>query len=289
MDSSELVLYFDGRCPLCVAEIRRLAAWNTRHRLAFVDIAEPGFDPAPLGVDLPALNRELHARLPDGRMLTGMDSILAAYTLVGRRWLVWPLRVPAMRDAFAPLYRRIARNRHAVSSWLGYHAEAHCEGPACRIGKAAENTTADRPASDNARRIVVRWMYAAAIVHLLVGMAVPWLAGAPFVDAYHRGIELHFWAGAAPEPARAQQIWWMSLIGATVQCASVWMLALVHLGNRLRKRETWGWLLAGVLIWAPQDMLFSLQARVWGHVAIDAAALVAMIPPLVWLLTRDTA
>ena len=44
---------------------------DARHRLAFVDIAEPGFDPAPLGVDLPALNRELHARLPDGRMLTG--------------------------------------------------------------------------------------------------------------------------------------------------------------------------------------------------------------------------
>ena len=48
---------------------------DARHRLAFVDIAEPGFDPAPLGVDLPALNRELHARLPDGRMLTGLDSI----------------------------------------------------------------------------------------------------------------------------------------------------------------------------------------------------------------------
>lgn len=147
---------------------------------------------------------------------------------------------------------------------------------------------APRPSTDNACRIVVSWMYAAAIVHLLVGVAVPWLAGAPFADAYHRGIELHFWAGAAPEPARAQQIWWMSLIAATVQCASVWMLALVHLGNRLRKREVWGWLLAGLLIWAPQDMLFSLQAHVWGHVAIDAAALAAMVPPLVWLLRRDT-
>lgn len=288
MGSNELVLYFDGRCPLCVAEIRRLGARNTRHRLAFVDIAEPGFDPAPLGVDLPALNRELHARLPDGRMLTGVESILAAYTLVGRGWLVWPLRVPAVRDALAPLYRRFARNRHAVSRWLGYHAEAHCDGPACGIGNAVENTGADRPARDNMRRFVVSWMYGAAIAHLLVGVAVPWLAGAPFVDAYHRGIELHFWAGAAPAQARAQQIWWMSLIGATVQCASVWMLALVHLGNRLRKREVWGWLLAGLLVWAPQDMLLSSQAHVWSHVAIDIAALIAMVPPLVWLWRRDT-
>ena len=261
---------------------------DARHRLAFVDIAEPGFDPAPLGVDLPALNRELHARLPDGRMLTGLDSILAAQALTGRRWVVRLLRVPVVRGALAPLYRRFARNRHAASRWLGYRAEAPCDAAACREGseRAAEHPT-DRPARDNVRRIVVTWMYGAAIAHLLVGIAVPWVAGAPWLDAYHRVIELHFWTGTAPDPARAQQIWWMSLMGATVQCASVWMLALVHLGNRLQKREVWGWLLAGLLIWAPQDMLFSLQAQVSGHVAIDAAALVAMVPPLVWLWRRD--
>ncbi len=240
MESSELVLYFDGRCPLCVAEIRRLGARDARHRLAFVDIAKPGFDPAPLGVDLPALNRELHARLPDGRMLTGIDSILAAYTLLGRDRIVWLLRVPAMRAVFAPLYRRLARNRHAVSHWLGYRAETCCEGGACGIGGDAESAAANRPAHDTSRRIVVRWMYAAAIVHLLVGAAIPWIAGASSLDTYHRDIEWHFWTGTAPVAARAQQVWWLSLIAATVQCASVWMLALVHLGNRLRKREVWG-------------------------------------------------
>lgn len=132
-------------------------------------------------------------------------------------------------------------------------------------------------------------MYAAALVHLLVGVVMPWIAGASWLDAYHREIERHFWTGTAPEAARVQQVWWLSLIAATVQCAAVWMLALVHLGNRLRKREAWGWLLAGLLIWAPQDMLLSWQAQVWGHVAIDVAALVAMVPPLAWLWRRDTA
>ncbi|MCA7925450.1 DUF393 domain-containing protein [Burkholderia cenocepacia] len=289
MNASELVLYFDGRCPLCVAEIRRLGEHDVRHRLAFVDIAEPGFDPAPLGVDLPALNRELHARLPDGRMLTGIDSILAAHTLLGRRGLVRLLRVPAMRAVFASLYRRLAGNRQAVSRWLGYRAEACCEGGTCSIGRNAESAAANRPPQDIPRRIVVRWMYAAAIVHLLVGVVLPWIAGASWLDAYHRGIERHFWSAAAPGAARVQQVWWMSLLGATVQCAAVWMLALVHLGNRLRKREVWGWLLAGLLIWAPQDMLLSWQAQVWGHVVIDVVALVAMVPPLVWLWRRDTA
>ncbi|MDN7425607.1 thiol-disulfide oxidoreductase [Burkholderia sp. AU16741] len=289
MHANELVLYFDGRCPLCVAEVRRLGERDVRHRLAFVDIAEPGFDPAPLGVDLPALNRELHARLPDGRMLTGIDGIAAARALVGRRGFAWLLRVPAMRAVFAPLYRRLARNRYAVSRWLGYRAQACCEGDVCSIGRNAESAAANRQPRDKLRRVAVNVMYAAAIAHLLVGVAIPWLAGAPWLDAYHRGIERHFWSTAAPEAARAQQVWWLSLLGATVQCAAVWMLALVHLGNRLRKREVWGWLLAGLLIWAPQDMLLSWQAQVWGHVAIDVAALVAMVPPLIWLWRRDTA
>jgi hypothetical protein len=35
-----------------------------------------------------ALNRESHARTADGGLLVGIDSLLAAYTLVGRAWLV---------------------------------------------------------------------------------------------------------------------------------------------------------------------------------------------------------
>ncbi|MEK7919184.1 DUF393 domain-containing protein, partial [Burkholderia contaminans] len=163
MRSSELVLYFDGRCPLCAAEIKRLGARDARHQLAFVDIAKPGFDPAPLGVDLPALNRELHARLPDGRMLTGVDSILAAQALTGRRSLVRLLRVPAVRGVLALLYRRFARNRHAVSRWLGYRTEAPCDAAACGSGsERAAEPTPDRPAGDAARRLVVTWMYVAA-------------------------------------------------------------------------------------------------------------------------------
>lgn len=107
MESSELVLYFDGRCPLCVAQIRRLGARDAQQRLAFVDIAGPGFDPAPLGVGLTALNRELHARLPDGRMLTGVDGILAAHALTGRGWLVRLLGAPVVRGVLAPLYRAL--------------------------------------------------------------------------------------------------------------------------------------------------------------------------------------
>jgi len=35
---TELTLYYDGKCPFCSAEMRRLAGWDRANRLDFVDI-----------------------------------------------------------------------------------------------------------------------------------------------------------------------------------------------------------------------------------------------------------
>ena len=49
----------------------------------------------------------------------------------------------------------------------------------------------------------------------------------------------------------------------------------------------WGWLIAGIVIWAPQDMLLSAQAQVWSHLWFDGLALFALLPPLFWLYRHD--
>jgi predicted DCC family thiol-disulfide oxidoreductase YuxK len=126
----ELTLYYDGHCGFCRAEMMRLRGWDRAGRIAFVDIAGAGFSPEPLGVSLQALNTELHARTADGRMLAGVDSILAAYTVVGQGWRVLPLRVAVLRPALSALYRGFARNRYRLSAWLGRSAPA-CEGGVC--------------------------------------------------------------------------------------------------------------------------------------------------------------
>jgi predicted DCC family thiol-disulfide oxidoreductase YuxK len=128
----ELTLYFDGHCPFCTAEMGRLRKWNKAGRLAFVDISVVDFDPVPLGVDMAALDRELHSRTADGRLLVGIDSMLAAYTLVGRAWLVFPLRVRWLRPLLAWLYRGFARHRYRFSRWLGYKPVARCEHDVCQ-------------------------------------------------------------------------------------------------------------------------------------------------------------
>ncbi|MEO5796933.1 MAG: DUF393 domain-containing protein [Rhodoferax sp.] len=134
MSTPALRLYFDGQCPFCMAEMARLRLWDTAGKLAFTDMAEDGFDPTPMGVDMAALNRELHSLTADGQVLIGIDSLLAAYTLVGRGWVVFPLRVKAFRPVLAALYRAFARNRYQFSKMLGYRPVPACEAGICRTG-----------------------------------------------------------------------------------------------------------------------------------------------------------
>ena len=128
-----LTLYYDGKCAFCTREMMRLAGWDQQQRLAFVDIAQPGFDPSHLGLSMAILNREMASRTAAGQVFLGVDSMLAAYPLVGRGWLVWPLRVPGLRQVLTFLYRQFARHRYAMSRILGYKMPACADG-VCGLG-----------------------------------------------------------------------------------------------------------------------------------------------------------
>lgn len=137
------------------------------------------------------------------------------------------------------------------------------------------------------RTWLVRWLYAVAAGHVVVGALLPWLSNASLLDAYHAGIETAFWRAAAPGEARQLQAWWLSLFGPTVQLMALWMAALIHLADRARQPQVWLWLMAGLLLWAPQDIVVSLRAGIWSHVWIDLLALALMLPPLLCLWRLD--
>lgn len=137
-----LTLYFDGACVFCRREMARLGRWDTTGKLAFIDIAEPGFDPQTLGVTLQAMNTLLHGSRPDGSMVVGTDAILEAYSLVGRGWLVWPLRVRLLRPALSSAYAAFARHRYRISSLLGIGAGGHaCDNGRCSIKTGGRHGT----------------------------------------------------------------------------------------------------------------------------------------------------
>jgi predicted DCC family thiol-disulfide oxidoreductase YuxK len=129
---AELTIYFDGDCPFCAAEAAALKKRDRRGALAFIDIAAPDFDACPPGTDLAALNARLHAVTRDGRVLEGLDSMQAAYALVGLGWAVLPLRIRALRPPLEWAYLQFARHRQQLSRWLGLQAAPRCDGNVCR-------------------------------------------------------------------------------------------------------------------------------------------------------------
>lgn len=134
---------------------------------------------------------------------------------------------------------------------------------------------------------LIRWLYAAAIAHLLGGALLSWWGDSALFGAYHQTIEQAFWGADIPAAAHALQVWWFALFGATVQSYALYMGALIYIGARYRLSVAWAWLIAGIVLWAPQDIYISLRAGIWSHVWVDSVAVLALILPLGWLYRHD--
>ena len=83
-------LYYDGQCPLCSAEIRRLSTLGDGS-LRVQDIH--GLENTDTLPDRKTLLRTLHLKQTDGQFVTGLEANVAAwqYTRLGFlfRWLLW--------------------------------------------------------------------------------------------------------------------------------------------------------------------------------------------------------
>jgi predicted DCC family thiol-disulfide oxidoreductase YuxK len=90
-----LTLYYDGGCPVCTREIGFYQRRRGAERIRWVNLAlcEDG----ELGTDLSraAAYARLHARLPDGRLLSGARAFAAL-------WQVLPAFRPVGRIAALP-------------------------------------------------------------------------------------------------------------------------------------------------------------------------------------------
>ncbi len=111
-----LRLFYDGACPLCVAEMGRLRRRDTQGRLAFEDIQQPDFGAHFPHIDPVAARERLHGELADGTLLLGLDATCYAWGLVGHSWLSF-LRWPLLRRVADGLYLTVARHRYRLSRW----------------------------------------------------------------------------------------------------------------------------------------------------------------------------
>lgn len=123
------VLY-DGECPLCSREARFLERLDGgRGRLRMVDITESGFDASEYGATQDEVMGKIHARTPEGDVITGMGVFRRAYREVGWGWVVAPTGWPVLRPVFDAMYRWFARNRR----WLTGQAKRDCDSGRCKV------------------------------------------------------------------------------------------------------------------------------------------------------------
>jgi len=104
-------VFYDGACPLCMREIRMLMRKDRGSRIAFTDIAAPGFDAAAYGKTFEDLMARIAGRLPDDSWIDGVEVFRRLYTAIGWGWLVTITRVPGLSHLLSLGYRLFAANR----------------------------------------------------------------------------------------------------------------------------------------------------------------------------------
>jgi predicted DCC family thiol-disulfide oxidoreductase YuxK len=132
MTAFDVEVFYDGHCPLCMREIRLLRRLDRRNRIRFTDVAAPGFDARSVGVTWEALMDRIHGRLPDGRLVEGVEVFRRLYAAVGFGPVVAITRLPGVAHLLDLAYRWFARNRLRLTG--------RCEGGACEIHSSPTGT-----------------------------------------------------------------------------------------------------------------------------------------------------
>lgn len=123
-------LLYDSLCPICRREVDWLKRRDRNGRLATIDIAAPGFDPAPLGLSAERVVARLHGIEANGTVVEGMAAMRGAWRAVGLGWLIAPTGWPLLRYLFDGMYLVFARYRVPLGRLFGRRA-ASCDSDRC--------------------------------------------------------------------------------------------------------------------------------------------------------------
>jgi predicted DCC family thiol-disulfide oxidoreductase YuxK len=112
-----LTIYFDGDCPLCLAEIHLLKHHNHKGLLKFVSLQNLGA--ADDGIDCVQAMQSIHARLGDTQIITGPDVFFEAYKRTDLKFINFIFSFFIIRSIYALFYLKFAKYRHQISKVIG--------------------------------------------------------------------------------------------------------------------------------------------------------------------------
>lgn len=135
------------------------------------------------------------------------------------------------------------------------------------------------------RRVSIRCLYLAAAGHFVVGLLATWFGDSILFSLYSQSTLGKF--GLIDRSSIELQLWWLAIFGATLQAFSILLFTVIYAGDRYKDNRIWLLIVIAILIWAPQDIYFSLRKNIWLNFWVDLAAVMTLLPPLIFLIKRD--
>lgn len=112
-----LSIFYDGNCPLCLAEIHVLKNNNQQQLLKFIDVHDKNALGQTISCDL-AL-KVIHAQLASGKVIKGPKVFEEAYKRSDLTVMKWLFSYKLFQGLYAIFYPIFAKFRHQISKLIG--------------------------------------------------------------------------------------------------------------------------------------------------------------------------
>lgn len=113
----DLMIYFDGSCPLCRREVALYQGLPSKQSLQWVDVSAP--TALPCGLTCELAMRRFHVRHADGQLYSGAQAFSVLWRcFAGWRVLGWVTAVPPLSWLAEAAYRLFLPVRPRLQTWL---------------------------------------------------------------------------------------------------------------------------------------------------------------------------
>lgn len=113
----EIRMLYDGDCPLCMKEVNFLKQRDEgKDKIQFVDISTDDYSPEDnYGITFEQAMEKIHAVLPDGRIIVGVEVFRRLYEAVGLGWVYAITSVEPVGKAAEAVYNYWAKYRTQIT------------------------------------------------------------------------------------------------------------------------------------------------------------------------------
>ena len=111
-----LSIFYDGNCPLCLAEIHVLKNNNQKQLLQFIDIHDADVTEA---IDCDLALKVIHAQFASGKVIKGPSVFKEAYKRSDLTVMKWLFTFRLFQPFYVIFYPIFAKFRHQISKLIG--------------------------------------------------------------------------------------------------------------------------------------------------------------------------